>query len=379
VTADPQESTDNSLHIVNLSHLAWERKLFQRPQQLATRLAALGDHVSYFALIGMRRYLEMKLEERVHEKDRLFAQNLPFMPLSKRLAPSRTVTMAMLRAKARAPLLKAPRGRRVLWLQNPAYVTEIDRIPHDLLVYDVMDPFAAFRTSDTWVGEREDRLLKQADLVFTGGRSLHTLVEQRFPEARCFPSGIDFPHFASAAEEGPIPEDLQKITRPILGYFGAVDERIDWEMIAHLCRERRHWTVVFLGPMVLIDKIPIDEPNFHWLGPKPYDRLPGYLRGFDVCLIPWLVNDLTKYMSPTKTPEYLAAGRPVVSTPIPDVAADYREEALIATNPKEFVEQCTAALRQGVGPARKPPQSRTWDEIAREMRALILEKLDARS
>jgi UDP-galactopyranose mutase len=315
----------------------------------------------------------MDLRERVYTSDDipLVAQNLPFMPASKRFAPSRALTMQLLKLKASAPLRKAPAGRRILWLQNPAYIRLVDKLPHDLLVYDVMDPFASFRTSEPAVRAREEAVLQKADIVFTGGRSLHTQIESRHHNAHCFPSGIDFDHFARGAVDGPIPTDLEKISGPRLGYFGAVDERIDWDLIAEVCRRRRSWSIVFLGPMVLIDKIPIDEPNFHWLGPKKYDSLPAYLRGFDVCLIPWLVNDLTRFMSPTKTPEYLAAGRPVVSTPIPDVERDYADEALIAANAVDFIDRCTEALVHGTGPARKPPQSRTWIETAAAMRALI--------
>lgn len=372
-----ESAANQPLTIVNLSHLAWERNLFQRPQQLMSRLAAGGDQVAYFALVGLRRYLDMRLTERafIDPKTKLEALNLPFMPFSKRLALSRMLSMRLLRAKARPMLARGKKGRRVLWLQNPAYVDEVEYLPHDLLVYDVMDPFASFRTSDPRVAEREERVLKRADIVFTGGRSLHTQVENRHANAHCFPSGIDFQHFAKGAEKGKIPEDLDKIPGPRLGYFGAVDERIDWDLIRTVCRERRHWHIVFLGPIVLIDRIPIDEPNFHWLGPKKYDSLPGYLRGFDVCLIPWVDNELTRFMSPTKTPEYLAAGRPVVSTPVPDVAADYAEEAHIARSADEFIRACARALTQGTGEARKPPQSRTWDEIAAEMHSLIAQSL----
>ncbi|CAN5260691.1 glycosyltransferase family 1 protein [soil metagenome] len=366
----------SQLHIVNLSHLPWERKLFQRPQQLMSCFARMGDEVSYFSIVGLRRYMDMKAEERILEPSpNLLAMNLPFMPGSKQFAASRAVTKFLLRLKARAPLAKAPKGSRVLWLQNPAYVRLIEKIPHDVLVYDVMDPFAAFRTSDSGIAAEEDEVLSKADVVFTGGRSLHSLIESRHANAHCYPSGIDFAHFAKGAAPGPIPKDLEKIQKPVLGYFGAVDERIDWKLIEQLCRERRHWSIVFLGPLVLIDKIPINEPNFHWLGPKSYDALPDYLRGFDVCLIPWLVNGLTKYMSPTKTPEYLAAGRPVVSTPIPDVAADYPAEAFIASTPDEFISACTKALMQGIGPAFKPPQSQTWTEIAASMRERIVSLL----
>lgn len=366
--------------IVNLNHLVWERKLFQRPQQLMTRFAERGDDVSFFVLVGFRRYMEMKLPERiVRPRPNLMAQHIPFLPMTKHVGLLERATKAIFTAKARAPLAAAPKGRRVLWVQNPAYADMIAKIPHDLLVYDVMDPYSEFEKATPRAIEDENRILKQADLVFTGGRSLHRLIEGRHRDAHCFPSGIDFPHFAKGAQEGEIPSDLKPIKAPILGYFGAVDERINWELIRTVCTERRHWNVVFLGPLVGDTRIPINEPNFHYLGPKPYDRLPDYLRGFDVCLIPWVDNNLTKYMSPTKTPEYLAAGRPVVSTPVPDVAADYASEALIADSPQRFVEQCTTALMRGKGPAHKPPQSRTWDEIAEAMRALMDDRLNRKS
>lgn len=372
--------TPSSLTIVNLSHLTWERRLFQRPQQLATRFAAMGNQVAYFSLLGMRRYLEMKLEERTvtGQQGRLVAQNLPWMPFSGRVPALSRLSVALQMAKARPFLRQAAPGARVLWLQHPAVVRAIDKLPHDLVVYDAMDPFGQFSAAEEQVGRQEAEVLERADLVFTGGRSLHATIEGRHPAVHCFPSGIDFPHFARAAAPGTVPEDLARLPKPVLGYFGAVDERVDWQLVRTLCRERAHWSIVFLGPLVMMDRPPIDEPNFHWLGPKPYDRLPDYLRGFDVCLIPWLVNDLTRFMSPTKTPEYLAAGRPVVSTPIPDVVADYGAEVMVANDAGQYVVQCTAALRRGVGPAHKPPQSRTWDEIAEGMLALVREALARR-
>lgn len=371
------KTPSSPLHILCFSHLAWERRLFQRPQQLATRFAAMGDKVAYFTLIGLRRYLDMKLEERTIAggEGKPFAQNLPWFPLSRHLTLSRTLTVKLLEGKARPHLHRAPKGRRVLWFQHPSAYLTAGRIDHDLLVYDAMDPFSQFKQSESTILEAENLLLKKAGLVFTGGRSLHNAITGRRPDAHCFPSGIDFEHFARGADDGPLPKDLEGLPRPILGYFGAVDERIDWDFIRHLCRERRHWSIVFLGPLILMDDVPVREENFHWLGPKPYDLLPDYLRGFDVCLIPWIVNHLTRFMSPTKTPEYLAAGRPVVSTPIPDVVEDYREEVLVAESAEQYVEQCTRALNQGVGPARKPPQSRTWEETAAAMRELIEEKL----
>lgn len=360
------------LRITALSHLAWERTLFQRPQQLMSRFAALGHRVDYFSLVSFKRYLAMPLEARlIKGPGDLEAQNLPFFPGTSRFALSAWLSRKLLTLKAR-PTLRAGTAPRVLWLQYPGFVDLVDQLPHDLLVYDAMDPFRAFAKSDPKVLRQEEELLQRANIVFTGGRSLQRLLEPLRPNAICHPSGIDFNHFARAAQECPAPPpDIAKLSKPVLGYFGAVDERLDWDLLQYLCRERRHWSIVLIGPLVGLDKLPINEPNLHWLGPKSYARLPDYLRCFDVCLIPWKVNDLTRFMSPTKTPEYLASGRPVVSVPIPDVAADYAEEVLLADTPKAFLEQCTKALLRGKGPALKPPQSRTWDEIAEAMLGTI--------
>ncbi len=368
------------LKICALSHLVWEKKLFQRPQQLMTQFSSRGHHVDYFSLVGLRRYVEMDtLERKNQENPNLTIQHFPFMPFSRKVALSRKVTMKLLQLKASESLRNSESGNRVLWIQNPAYLEMIDKLDFDLLVYDKMDPFHAFKASDKNILEKEIQLLKRADLVFTGGRSLQNLAQEHCDKAICYPSGIDFDHFAKGAQEGSIPDDLKSLKKPILGYFGAVDERIDWEMIQYLCRERAHWNIVFLGPLVLMDKIPIKEDNFHWLGPKNYSQLPAYLRGFDVCLIPWLVTELTKNMSPTKTPEYLAAGKPVVSTPIPDVMADYPDDALIGESPEKFLDACTSALMKEKSPAIKPPQSRTWQEIAIAMEGDLRNALKAKS
>ena len=364
------------LHILCLSHLVWERRLFQRPQQLMACFDGLGHRVLYESLMSSRRWLGAPADREARFGEHGRALNRPFLPLSGRSVAVNRLSRRGLVPAGRRFLAGAPAGRRVLWLQHPAFATLIGRIPHDLLVYDIMDPFESFRRTGPDVAELEARLLERADLVFTGGRSLHRQREARRPDAYCFPSGIDAEPFARAAENGPIPDDLQPIAPPVLGYFGAIDERIDWALVRALCEQRPAWSIVFLGPLVMMDRCPVSAPNFHHLGAKDYGSLPDYLRGFDVCLIPWLVNDLTRTMSPTKTPEYLAAGRPVVSTPIPDVESDYGTEVAIAAAPGDFIACCEKAIAAGPGPSRKPPQARTWRETAEAMLALIQGKLE---
>ena len=354
--------------IVCLSHLIWERNLFQRPQQLMTQFDALDHRIQYLSLMGFKRWFSSQPDEqqiRFGKAGR--ADNLPYVPLQKYMPFLAYLNDFRFRKIVGKLHHSTPGSTRVLWIQHPGYRRMIPKIPHDLLVYDCMDPFRAFRFSSQEILDDEDEVLLKADVVFTGGRSLHSLIEGKNPNMHCLPSGIDFPHFAQAAEPGPIPEDLAALKKPVLGYFGAVDERIDWQLIRTLCQAHREWSIVFLGPLIKMTRCPIEEPNFHYLGGKKYDLLPHYLRGFDVALIPWLVNDLTRYMSPTKTPEYLAGGRPVVSVPIPDVVADYASDVLIADSAEEYVRCCEEALKRGVGPAVKPPQSRTWREIAETM------------
>ncbi|MDK2971264.1 MAG: hypothetical protein PWP23_1019 [Candidatus Sumerlaeota bacterium] len=368
------------LHIVCLSNLAWERRLFQRPQQLMTRFAAGGDSVLYVARMSARKWRRLPPDERrISFGPAAEARNIPYMPLSGRSAFSNRLSIRLACRAARPFLRAAPPGRRVLWFQNPDYLEAADWLPHDLLVFDCMDPFSSFQATAPWVPEKDRRVVQRADVLFTGGRSLQRQREGTHPRLHCFPSGIDFAHFARGAEPGGVPADIAALPRPILGYFGAVDERIDWPLIEAVCRQRPQWSIVFLGPLIGMERPPLTAPNFHHLGAKSYDDLPEYLRAFDAALIPWRLTELTKMMSPTKTPEYLAAGRPVVSTPIPDVQADYDREVLLAADPAAFIAACEQALAAGTGPARKPPQSRTWEEIADSMRTILLEALDCKT
>lgn len=359
---------------VFLSHLSWNRKLFQRPHQLALQFAKAGDKVHYYSVERLLTYLDTPMMDRIVEpEDRLSAMMLPQCPGVRRLAPARAITNALVRAKARGAWST---GTRVVWCQHPRFAALAGDLGADLIVYDCMDPHGAFRNRDKLVVEQEDALLRRADVVFAGGRSLARLLEERGATPECLPSGIDFDHFAQAAEPGTKPKELESLTPPILGYIGAIDERIDWELLRWLANERASWTFVLVGPLVGMDRIPISESNVIHVGGKNYSALPTWLRGFDVCLIPWVVDELTSYMSPTKTPEYLASGRPVVSVAIPDVEADFGAHVLIGRTKEEFLAACQRALVTGKGPAVKPESSRTWAEIATAMRARLTAAAD---
>ncbi len=356
--------------ILCLSHLAWEERLFQRPQQLMTRFAAQGHDVLYLALYSSRRWLRSPAEREHTVGPGGRARNLPFVPLSGRSRLAFSLSSRLVERHGRRHFAGTG-GKRVLWLQHPSYLDAIARIPHDVLVYDCMDPFGAFNASARGTAEQERELLGRADVVFTGGRSLHRQREGMNPRMHCFPSGIDFDHFAGAAGDGPVAPEIARLKKPVLGYFGAVDERIDWRLLREVCAARPEWSVALVGPLVGMDRAPVAAPNLHVLGGRAFADLPGYLRGFDVATIPWLVNDLTRFMSPTKTPEYLASGCPVVSTAVPDVVADYGDAVGIAKTAEDFVARCEDALARGKGPARKPDASKTWDETAAEMMEIV--------
>jgi UDP-galactopyranose mutase len=228
-----------------------------------------------------------------------------------------------------------------------------------------MDELANFRNAPPRLRKLEAELLRRADLVFTGGRSLYEAKRGQHRSAHCFPSSVDVEHFGQARAAGPDPIDQLGIPAPRLGFFGVIDERMDLELLEAVARARPDWQLVMLGPVVKIDPESLPRlPNIHWLGGKPYKELPRYIAGWDVALLPFARNEATRFISPTKTPEYLAAGKPVVSTSITDVVRPYGEAGLaaIADTPAEFVSAVERVLAED-GTAR---QARV-DELLAEM------------
>jgi UDP-galactopyranose mutase len=228
----------------------------------------------------------------------------------------------------------------VLWFYTPMALQFSREIRPEITVYDCMDELSMFKAAPLGLAKTEAELFSRADLVFTGGRSLYELKKHQHESVHCFPSSIDHEHFQSARKAQAEPSDIRSIPQPRLGYCGVIDERMDLELIAEIAQARPSWHIVMLGPVVKIDKnqLPL-AANIHYLGPKEYSELPGYLGSWDIGLLPFALNDSTRFISPTKTPEYLAAGLPVVSTPIRDVQAPYGEQKLvrIAKNAAEMV------------------------------------------
>ncbi len=238
-------------------------------------------------------------------------------------------------------------GKMVLWYYTPMMLPFSQHLNADCVVYDCMDELANFRFAPPELLKLETQLIERADLVFTGGYSLYEAKRSRHPRIYPFPSSVDVAHFAQGRADLAQPADQRDILGPRLGFYGVIDERMDLDLLAAVADARPDWALVMVGPIVKI--APEDLPrraNIHYLGGKTYDELPAYLSGWDVALMPFAINDATRFISPTKTPEYLAAGRPVVSTPITDVVRHYGKltGVAIASTADEFVAQCETAL-----------------------------------
>jgi glycosyltransferase involved in cell wall biosynthesis len=237
----------------------------------------------------------------------------------------------------------------VLWYYTPHAILHAGHLRPAITVYDCMDELSLFRGANRALSEQERRLFQRADMVFTGGQSLYEAKQSQHRDVHLFPSSIDRAHFAQARGPQAEPEDQAGISHPRLGYFGVIDERLDLELIDGVAQAQPDWQIVLVGPLAKIDKRDLPRrPNIHYLGRKSYDQLPIYLAGWDVALMPFAHNDATRFISPTKTPEYLAGGKPVVSTSIRDVVRPYGERGLvrIADGTDEFVKAIGAALEE---------------------------------
>jgi UDP-galactopyranose mutase len=268
----------------------------------------------------------------------------------------------------------------VLWFYSPMFLGAARHLQPLATVYDCMDELSGFTGAPPELRLREDELFERADVVFTGGQSLYEAKRDRHASVHLFPSSVDAAHFRQAREPLAEPADQGTIPFPRLGFFGVIDERMDFELLSGVAQARPDWQLVIVGPAVpkFDPESLAREPNVHYLGGKKYDELPAYLAGWDVALIPFARNDATRFISPTKTPEYLAAGKPVVSTPITDVVRPYGEEGYvrIAGTVDEFVAAVEGALAEGDSPERLERvdallAQQSWDATWAQMDALI--------
>ncbi|GAC1656021.1 MAG: glycosyltransferase family 1 protein [Acidobacteriaceae bacterium] len=334
------------MQVIALSHLRWDF-VYQRPQHLLSRFAKHGQ-VWFF-------------EEPVFDSDS------PHLHLSRRedgltvcvphLAPGTPEDQSFREQRRLLDQLIADQDLReyACWYYTPMAMNFTRHLKPAATVYDCMDELSAFRGAPPGLRAAEAELLERADLVFTGGQSLYEAKKHQHPQVHAFPSSIDSKHFAQARTAQSDPDDQRAIPQPRLGFAGVIDERLDIELLAGAAALRPEWHFVMVGPVVKIsdDDLP-KAANIHYLGSKNYKDLPAYMSGWDVGMLPFARNESTRFISPTKTPEYLAAGLPVISTSITDVVSPYGDLSLaaIADTPEHFVQACELLLQQKNDPAR---------------------------
>jgi glycosyltransferase involved in cell wall biosynthesis len=270
----------------------------------------------------------------------------------------------------------------VQWFYDPmavrAFCGQMDEI---LTVYDCMDELSKFRCAPPEIGRRELELLERSAVVFTGGRKLFEAKRRFHDNCHFYGCGVDWEHFGKALEQKtPLAKELEPLKKPVLGFFGVVDERMDYDLIAALADANREWSVVMVGPVLKVDATHLPgRPNLHWLGQRAYADLPALCKGFDVSLMPFALNEATEFINPTKALEYMAAGRPIVSTAVPDVVRNFGSVAKIARTPEEFIALCRHCIEKpdvkAIDKGLKLARENSWESIVHELEKHIRDAL----
>ena len=361
-----------SSDLICFSHLRWDF-VYQRPQHLLERFAR-ELRVFYFEepiySDGVKPWLSIeKTEEGV-------TRIVPYLPYGLGEDGEIAAQKELLGFLCAEQQISRP----ITWYYTPMSLPFSGHLDAAAVVYDCMDELSAFRGAPPVLLEREQALLARADVVFTGGHSLYEAKRGRHPNVHAFPSSVDVAHFRRARARLPEPLDQASIPHPRIGHYAVLDERLDIDLVAAIADARPDWQIVLVGPVVKIDPASLPRrPNIHYLGGKRYEELPAYLSGWDAAFMPFALNESTRFISPTKTPEYLAAGKPVVSTPVTDVVRTYGERGLvqIADTPAGFVAALERILT--TGDERRPwldDVDRTlgemsWDQTWARMRELL--------
>ncbi len=270
----------------------------------------------------------------------------------------------------------------VLWFYTPMALPWADGLRSSLIVYDCMDELSMFLGAPKALLIREQALMARADLVFTGGHSLYEAKKGKHPHVYPFPSSVDADHFSPRSpNNAEQPDDQKDVPRPRVGFFGVVDERMDLKLLARVAAQRPQYHFVVIGPVVKIDQASLPRAsNIHYLGPKPYTELPKYLRGWDVAMMPFALNDATRFISPTKTLEYMAGCKPIVSTAVRDVVLPYGERGLVHIGDRDsFASAIDDALADRsadrLAAFKDVLRQTSWDRTWGEMSALMDQQL----
>lgn len=360
-----------------VSHLHWDF-VWQRPQHLMSRFARHCPVIFVDPPEIVADITQPELQDRGH--DGLVQLLRPRFPSSIIDTPGNSYPELWLRLLPRLLELAGPQP--TMWVFSPLadYLVAAARPALGLAIYDCMDDLASFRGSPADMRQREDYLFSLVELAFTGGRSMYEAREGRHPNLHCFPSGVDIEHYRRGDDPATsVPAALASVPQPRLGYFGVLDERIDWPLIAAVAARRPDWHWALVGPTAKVapEELP-RAANIHYLGQQRYEDLPALLKGFDLATMPFALNDHTRFISPTKTTEYLAGGKPVISSSVPDVVATYTGIVELADGADAWISAVevllseSAAARQARFERAAPILERSlWNTIVDHMWQLM--------
>lgn len=371
-------TTRRRLPLLCFSHLRWDF-VWQRPQHLMSRFAR--DREVYFIEEPLFDPQAGEPPDGARFAVHLDRGVMVVQPICRDPGPGQGPRLDEMYARLTRRLVEERELEEyAAWFYTPMLLPAIRDLRPSLVVYDAMDELSLFKGAPPELVPRERQLLQLADVVFTGGVSLGKAKAALHPNVHAFPSGVEVEHYQQALDPATaVPPDLEALPRPRIGFFGVIDERADLELLAAVARLRPQWSWVLIGPVVKIDPTELPRlPNIHYLGQKPYRDLPAYVKGFDVCMMPFALNDATRFISPTKTLEYMAAQKPIVSTPVADVVGSYGKVVRIAGDPASFVAQVEAALAETpeeraarIAQEREILARSSWDAIAAQMDELM--------
>lgn len=366
-------SVNDRYGIIAFSHLRW-RFVWQRPQQLLSRLAT--HHTVLF------------IEDPIYD---LSAEEPPRLALD---YPATRICVACPHFPANVEarpgdlqglLLSALSGlddecfaNPLLWYYTPTMADwSMNLLDARGVVYDCMDELSQFRFAPEGLADRERRLIERADIVFTGGFELWQKKREHHGNVHFFGCGVEYEHFARARKaELAVPADIDGLPHPVIGWFGVIDERFDLDLLQRMAELRTNWSFVMVGPIVKIDEAILPRSgNIHWLGQRDYASLPGYCKGFDICMMWFALNEATEFINPTKALEYLATGRPVFATPVRDVVRQYSDVINISGTASQLIDGMERALlhpddgqiERGIELAKRS----RWEATVSEMERLI--------
>lgn len=327
--------------LIVFSHLRWDF-VFQRPQHLLSRHAKYR-RVFYFEepVFGMTDMPRLHLRETAEAVQ----VAVPYLPSGIKAEDIE----AALRDLVDELIFEEDISTYSVWYYTPMALSFTRHLEPMSVLFDKMDELSLFKGAPQALLDLEQELLKKADLVFTGGHSMYEASKHRHHNIHAFPSSIDYDHFSQGRLALVEPDDQVNIAHPRLGFYGVIDERFNIELLGEMAALRPDWQFVMVGPVVKIDPETLPKAaNIHYLGKKEYSELPLYLAGWDCAIMPFALNDSTRFISPTKTPEFLAAGKPVVSTSITDVVNPYGTNSLvhIADTAEAFVKSCEVAMAE---------------------------------